>query len=93
MIGVLATLEDILPDELKDGLIVRLGSLGSVYTSYKTIPSDTPEGVSEKNIEEVRIRFRADRDLMEELNTQLEFKKVETKSSSKESEEEEGSVS
>lgn len=88
VIGVLAALEDILPDELRDGLIVRLGSLGSLYTSYKTTASDTPEDVNDKNIKEVRIRFRPDRDLLEELNTRLEFKKVETKNSGEEAEEE-----
>ena len=89
VVGVLAALEDILPDELKNGLIVRLGSLGSFYTTYKTIPSDTPEDVNEKSIEEVRIRFRPDRDLLEDVNTRLDFKKVEAQTASEEEEAEE----
>lgn len=78
VVGVLAALEDILPEELKAGLIVRFGSVGSFYTTYKTTPEDSPEKVSGKNIEEVRIRFRPDRDLLEQVNTGLEFEKVET---------------
>ena len=77
VIGVLAALEDILPEELKDGLIVRLGSIGSLYTTYKTVAGETPESVNANNIEEVRIRFRPDRDLLDEVNDGVRFEMVE----------------
>lgn len=88
VVGVLAALEDILPEELKNGLIVRLGSLGSFYTTYKTNPAEAPEDVTERNIEEVRIRFRPDKDLLEQVNTGLTFKKVETQNNGEGEEEE-----
>ncbi|NJN25812.1 MAG: hypothetical protein HC819_07515 [Cyclobacteriaceae bacterium] len=77
VVGVLAALEDILPEELQQGLIVRFGALGSFYTTFKTTPSDTPEAVSSKNIEELRIRFRPDADLLSRVNTESAFEKVE----------------
>ena len=76
--GVLAALEDALPEELLAGKIVRLGSLGSFYTTYKTIPGETPEEVSAKNIVEARIRYRPARSLLSEVNNSAKFEKVST---------------
>ena len=76
--GVLAALEDVLPDELLAGKIVRLGSLGSLYTTFKTTPGDAPEDVNANNISEVRIRFRPDRTLLTEVNKGARFEKAST---------------
>ncbi|WP_436516210.1 HU family DNA-binding protein [Ekhidna sp. To15] len=74
--GVLAALEDVLPEELLAGKIVRLGSLGSFYTTFKSKPSDAPEDVSSNNILEARIRYRPDRSLLSEVNNGARFEKV-----------------
>lgn len=74
--GVLAALEDVLPEELLAGKIVRLGSLGSFYTTYKTLASDAPENVTANNILEARIRYRPDRSLLSEVNNGARFEKV-----------------
>ncbi len=76
--GVLAALEDALPEELLAGKIVRLGSLGSFYTTYKTVPGDAPEDVNATNILETRIRYRPDRSLLSEVNNGARFEKVTT---------------
>ncbi len=87
VIGVLAALEDLLPEEIKDGMIIRLGDIGSFYPGYKTTASDTPEEVSARNIEQVKIKFRPDKDFLEQVNLGLEFEKVETANSRDEDEE------
>ena len=92
VIGVLAALEDVLPEEIKNGLIVRLGDIGSLYASYKTVAADTPEEVTAKNIEEVRVRFRPDKDFLEQVNIGKEFEKVETNSAAATEEEPEEAV-
>ena len=84
VIGVLAALEDILPEEIKNGRIIRLGDIGSFYPGYRTSPSDTPEEVTSRNIEQVKIKFRPDRDFLEQVNTGLTFEKVENNDSSEE---------
>ena len=76
--GVLAALEDILPEEIKAGLIIRLGGIGSFYPSYKTTGEDTPEAVSSRNIEKVSIRFRSEKNFLEQINLSAEFEKVGT---------------
>lgn len=76
VVGVLAALEDALPDELLAGNIVRLGSIGSLYTTYKTAAGETKEEVSANNILETRIRYRPDKALLAEVNNKAKFEKV-----------------
>ncbi|VXD11628.1 DNA-binding protein [Marinoscillum sp. 108] len=76
VIGVLAALEDLLPDEIKNGNIIRLGDIGSFYPRYKSVPSERAEDVTSRNIEHVNIMFRSNKEFLEQLNTTLAFEKV-----------------
>src|SRR5690606_26464667 len=76
VVGVLAALEDVLPEELKAGMIVRLGSVGSLYTTFKSAPADSPEAVNAGNIGEVRVRFRPARGFLKAVNHEVQLVKA-----------------
>lgn len=67
---VLAALEALLlviPQHLADGMIVRLGELGSFSLSVQSAASDSREEVSARNITSNRLRFRPGKLLREKL--------------------------
>lgn len=78
MIGVLAALEDIIPDEIKEGKIVRLGGLGSFYPQLKGDATEAPEDFTIRNITDVPMRFRAEKGFKEMINTGVTFERVAT---------------
>ena len=61
--AVLIGLIESIPDELKQGKIVRLGKLGSFSISLSSDPSDNAEDVSINNVKKLRLNFRPSQEL------------------------------
>ncbi|TCO09379.1 HU family DNA-binding protein [Natronoflexus pectinivorans] len=53
-------LVDLIPELLADGYTVKLDELGTFRLHTKVNTSDSPESVSEKNINKLRLSFRPD---------------------------------
>lgn len=73
--AVLEALLQVIPDELADGNIVRLGELGSFYTTIKSGGSDDPDSFTASLIEKTSIKFRPGKLVNNTLKT-IEYKKV-----------------
>jgi len=56
--AVLMGLTEVIPQQLEDGRIVRLGNLGSFSVSLSSLPSDTIEAVTAANVEQLKLSFR-----------------------------------
>ena len=69
-------LVDLLPELLADGHTIKLGDMGIFRLHAKANTSESPEEVSSKNIQEVRLTFRADKRIKYFLKS-LKFKKLE----------------
>ena len=56
-VAVIEALLYIIPDEIGNGRVVQLGEFGSFWIKFKTEASETPEGVTSRNITGVIARF------------------------------------
>lgn len=61
--AVLMGLTEVIPQQLEDGRIVRLGNLGSFSVSLSSSPSDTIEAVTAANVEQLKLSFRPSQEL------------------------------
>ncbi|PJB58996.1 MAG: DNA-binding protein [Bacteroidetes bacterium CG_4_9_14_3_um_filter_41_19] len=61
--AVLMGLTEVIPQQLEDGRIVRLGNLGSFSVSLSSLPSDTIEAVTAANVEQLKLSFRPSQEL------------------------------
>ena len=73
--AVLEGLLTVLPQELADGNVVRLGDFGSFWLRTKTQGADTPEAVTANNILNVLPRFTPGREFKQALES-IEFEKA-----------------
>ena len=67
--AVIEALLMIIPDELGEGNIVRLGEFGSFWLKFTTSASDTPEEVSSGNITGVVPRFTPGKEFKDRLKS------------------------
>lgn len=65
----------VLPQELADGRIVKLGDFGTFWLRTKTQGSDTPDEVNAKNIINVLPRFTPGKEFKQVLD-KINFKKA-----------------
>jgi len=73
--AVIESLLEVIPQNLADGKIVRLGELGNFYLRIKSTGAETEAKCGKSNIEAVKLHFRAGK----EFNTVLkliDFEKV-----------------
>ncbi len=73
---VLTGLAELIPELLSQGKTVRIDRLGSFALHAKVLTSDSPEEVSYRNIKELRLRFKADKEIKKMLK-RISFKKQE----------------
>lgn len=60
-------LVDLIPELLTDGYTVKLDELGTFRLHAKVSTSETPDSVSVKNIKNLRLSFRPDKYIKDEL--------------------------
>lgn len=72
--AVLEAFLQVLPAELADGNIVRLGDFGNFWLRTKSDGSATPEAVSERNIKSVKPNFSPGKEFSQEINS-IDFRK------------------
>jgi predicted histone-like DNA-binding protein len=75
ILAVLNSLERNIISQIKKGNLIRLGRLGSLQLSLKSLGSENPEDVSGSNVLVKRILFRPGKRLRDAL-TLLQFTKV-----------------
>ena len=68
-IAVITALVEVIPNELADGKIIRLGELGSLYISNKSEGSETAEKVNASNIKSAKVDFRPGTDFKKLVKT------------------------
>ncbi len=73
--AVLEALVQVIPEELSDGNIVRLGDFGSFYASIKSTGAETEENFNNTYIVNTRIKFRPGSQLKNVINN-VEYKKA-----------------
>ncbi|MFA8436445.1 MAG: HU family DNA-binding protein [Marinifilaceae bacterium] len=73
--AVIMGLMETISFELKEGRIVRLGELGSLYVTINCEGTDTEEEFNETHIKQANIRFRPGKEL-KELTKTMKFRKV-----------------
>ena len=73
-IAVLEAFLQVLPDELANGNIVRLGDFGSFWLRTKSDGSALPEEVSARNINSVKPSFSPSREFSQEIDS-IDFRK------------------
>ena len=73
-VAVIEALLAIIPDEMGQGNIVKLGEFGSFWVKAKTKAAETPEGVTANNITGVVPRFTPGKEFKAQL-TNYTFKK------------------
>lgn len=56
--AVLIALTEVIPAQLEDGKIIRLGEMGSFTVGLNSHPSDTEEDVSAADVIKLKIRYR-----------------------------------
>ena len=66
--AVLEALVQVIPEELSDGNIVRLGDFGSFYAKIKSIGADKVEDFNNSFIVNTRIKFRPGSQLNKVIN-------------------------
>lgn len=74
--GVLAALEDIIPDQVKSGFIIRLDGLGSLYIKLKGESAETEDECTVRNITGVSVTFRPEKSFKEQINSGVNFERV-----------------
>jgi predicted histone-like DNA-binding protein len=67
VISVITMFTDMVPDKLKEGYTVDLGSLGILSLSIKSEGQDTPEDVTSRSISGVQINFRPGVEMKKEI--------------------------
>ncbi len=73
--AVLMALLDIIPMELAEGRIIKLGKLGSFSVLINSEGSETPEEVGNANIKTVKVRYIPGKELKEEAK-KFSFTKI-----------------
>ena len=73
--AVLEALVQVIPEELCDGNIVRLGDFGSFYAKLKSTGAETEEDFNNTYIVKTRIKFRPGSQLTRVIND-VEYKKA-----------------
>jgi predicted histone-like DNA-binding protein len=73
--AVVEALLTMIPKMLADGKIVRLGDLGTFYTSVKSEGAATPEEFKKNNIIATTVRFRPGKIFMRTLQA-ADFKRI-----------------
>ena len=73
--AVLEALLQVIPEELADSNIVRLGDFGSFYTTIKSGGADTEKDFNDSMIEKTTIKFRPGKLVKDVLNN-VTYKKV-----------------
>ena len=73
--AVLEALLQVIPEELAEGNIVRLGDFGNFYTTIKSNGIDNEESFNESLIEKACIRFRPGHEIKKTLNN-VQYKKL-----------------
>ena len=76
VVSVLTAFTNMIPDRLKDGDTLDLGSLGLFSISIKSKGKDTPEEVTSHSISGVQINYRPSVRMKREMKT-VNFKKGE----------------
>lgn len=76
--AVLVALEDVVAEALANGEIVRLGELGSMQVSLRSMGADKPEDFHDGLIVKGKILFRGGRTLGKMLST-MKYERVEQK--------------
>lgn len=65
--GVLIALMDLIPNELLNGKIVSLGSLGSFYVTVKSDGVTAPEDMKPSMVKASKIQYKPTKELRKEL--------------------------
>ncbi len=65
--AVLMGLTEVIPRELSDGKIIRLGTLGSFSVGVSSSAVDTEEEVSSHQVKKLKLNFRPDADLKQKV--------------------------
>ena len=65
--GVLVALMDIIPEELTEGKIVALGSLGTFCVNVKSDPADTQEELNPAAVKGFKLLYRPTKELKKKL--------------------------
>ncbi len=63
----LIALTEAIPRHLMHGRIVRLGSLGSLFVSLNSSPSDSADEVSTANVKKLKLNFRPSAELRKQV--------------------------
>lgn len=74
-LSVIESLVQIIPEELGEGNIVRLGEFGSFSLSIKCEPAETPEALKSPSINGAKIIFRPGKIVKEKLEV-ISYEKV-----------------
>ena len=74
-LAVLEALLQVIPEELAEGNIVRLGDFGSFYTTAKSEGTETEDEFNESLIKKTRIKFRPGHEVKSVLNN-VQYKKL-----------------
>ncbi len=73
---------EMIPYYLADGKIVKLGELGSFYTTISSAGEDAPEDVTSNSIKKANVRFRPAAE-MKNLVRNFKFQKLDQSSTGK----------
>lgn len=76
VMGMIQCLVELIPELLKDGKNVRLDGLGTFSVHARSKGKDTPEAVTLRDIDSLKISFLPDKEIKKEMkNTQFVKKK------------------
>ena len=67
--AVVVGLVNLIPEMLMNGYTIKLDGLGSFRLHAKVTPEENPEDVNVRNIKGLRISFRPDNEIKNELHT------------------------
>ncbi|WP_121666726.1 HU family DNA-binding protein [Mesonia aquimarina] len=68
-VAVLRALQHNIIDELRNGKVVQLGSLGNFQVGVRSLPSDLEEEVSVQNVKSAHMNFRPGKPIRKMLDT------------------------
>ena len=74
-LAVLSALVHNMTDELSQGRVVQLGSLGNFQVGVSSEPSATPEEVNISNVKQIRLNYRPGKRVRKALET-MDFKLI-----------------
>lgn len=74
-LAVITALMEVMPEEIANGRLIRLGDLGTLYLSNKSDGAETAEKVNSSLIKSVKVDFRPGADFRKLAKT-LDFQKA-----------------